>query len=112
MNRSTQQHKNYRPAKPEVWSGRQVSKDSGVQYWYQAVQCVPVSDSDTVKSDGFGLLGYACDEGVKRNQGRIGAAGGPLALREKLGKLAWPHDGLKVYDFGDVLCPDSDMESS
>ena len=28
------------------------------------------------------LLGYACDEGVRRNGGRVGAAGGPAAVRK------------------------------
>ena len=34
------------------------------------------------------LLGFACDEGVKRNQGRTGAAGAPDVLRKALANLA------------------------
>ncbi len=35
------------------------------------------------------LLGFACDEGVRRNKGRTGAGHGPEALRRALARL-WP----------------------
>ncbi len=35
------------------------------------------------------LLGFASDEGVRRNQGRQGARHGPPALRRALANLAW-----------------------
>ncbi|GAA4279798.1 formimidoylglutamase [Gaetbulibacter aestuarii] len=105
------QHTNYNPGKPDHWSGRKISESLGVQYWYQAVVCKAISELKNLESGGFGLLGYACDEGVKRNQGRVGAVEGPKVLRGKLGKVAWHHETKTVYDFGTVLCKDSDLEA-
>ena len=56
----------------------------------------------------FGLLGFACDEGVRRNQGRPGAADAPRVFREILNKTH-----LSSYkDFGDVACLDTDLEAA
>jgi len=57
------------------------------------------------------LLGFACDAGVRRNQGRPGAAGGPNAIRRMLAGLA--AHGLDVlHDAGDVACADGDLEAA
>lgn len=47
------------------------------------------------------ILGFASDEGVRRNGGRVGAASGPAALRGALASLAAPGTGL--FDGGDVV---------
>ena len=47
------------------------------------------------------FLGYDSDDGIARNQGRVGAAQGPGAIRAALGSLA-AIEGLKLYDAGDV----------
>ena len=36
------------------------------------------------------VIGFACDAGVKRNKGRIGAKEGPAALRQALANLSAP----------------------
>ena len=38
------------------------------------------------------LIGFACDEGVRRNGGRVGAKDGPRAIRAALANLAWHQD--------------------
>lgn len=61
---------------------------------------------------GVALVGFACDAGVARNQGRIGAAKGPRALRQALAPLAWHRQG-PALDAGDIVCQgDSDMETA
>lgn len=61
----------------------------------------------------FALLGYACDEGVKRNLGRPGAAQGPNAIRAQLGKMAnHLSDKVTLQDLGNFNCLDGDMEAS
>lgn len=37
-------------------------------------------------------MGFACDEGVKRNAGRPGAAGAPDALRKALANIPATRD--------------------
>lgn len=54
-------------------------------------------------------MGFRCDEGVRRNQGRPGAFDGPVAIRSALSNLpAWSELSLK--DLGDVICADDAME--
>lgn len=55
------------------------------------------------------LIGFASDEGVHRNQGRVGAVDGPAALRAALSSLA-VHDELTVIDHGDVAVEGTDLE--
>ncbi len=60
----------------------------------------------------FALLGFRCDEGIRRNMGRIGAVEGPLILREVLAKLPVHRQDILCYDAGDITCVDNDLESS
>lgn len=55
------------------------------------------------------LLGFASDEGVHRNFGRVGAVEGPTALRSALASLA-VHEELTVVDHGDVAVEGNDLE--
>jgi len=57
------------------------------------------------------LLGFACDAGVRRNQGRSGAANGPVAIRRMMANL--PARGLRIlHDAGDAACDDGDLEAA
>lgn len=47
------------------------------------------------------LLGYPCELGVALNQGRVGAAAGPNALRKMLANLPWNING-RLVDAGDT----------
>jgi len=60
---------------------------------------------------GVCLLGFECDEGVRRNQGRVGAVEGPVAIRKALGNLAWDV-GRPLFDAGNVCCVDADLEGA
>jgi formiminoglutamase len=51
------------------------------------------------------LIGFACDAGVARNKGRLGAAQGPAALRSALGSLAL-HTDVRLTDHGDIAVHD------
>ncbi|NQY11735.1 MAG: formimidoylglutamase [Flavobacteriales bacterium] len=105
----------FRPATKEDWKGRETKPELGNQYWYQAVELFEdnhlSNNKSAINNTNIALLGYACDEGVGRNQGRIGAKYGPGKLREQLAKLAFHHDEKRITDFGDVLCFDGNMEA-
>jgi len=66
---------------------------------------------ESSSSGGSALLGFASDEGVRRNFGRVGAAGGPAAIRAVLSRLA-VHMSPPLYDAGDVTCADGDLEGA
>ncbi len=97
----------YSPPSKKNWTGR---SDPG--YWYQEINLLPLDQISNHSRDSrsFGILGYACEEGVIRNQGRPGAAAGPNAFRQQLASTAWHQAGLSVYDIGDLHCEGSDME--
>ncbi|WP_175772619.1 formimidoylglutamase [Paraburkholderia phenazinium] len=57
------------------------------------------------------IVGFGSDEGVRRNQGRIGAAHAPKELRRALAGL--PAKALTaLHDAGDVLCDDGNLEAA
>ncbi|MBV6416470.1 MAG: Formimidoylglutamase [Steroidobacteraceae bacterium] len=92
-----------------TWQGRidAADGDSG-RRWHQIVQ--PLEPG---APPGVALLGFACDEGVRRNQGRIGASGGPQALRRALAPLAYHGSrGTPLYDAGDIECQGEDLEGA
>ena len=90
-----------------VWTGRiDAAEGQGALRWHQWVK--PFARSQPA---GAALIGLACDEGVKRNQGRTGAREGPSALRKALANLAW-HGHAPLYDAGDVSCTDSNLEGA
>lgn len=99
----------YKTAEMALWQGRvnEEENDDGTAalLWHQKVQGI----SDHLPP-GFALLGFACDEGVRRNKGRPGAASGPDAIRSSLANVAWHQD--RVYDAGNVVCQNPDLESA
>ena len=96
---------------PSLWTGR---KSDTIEYWHQGA--ISVKDLNLDKTNEFpkvGILGYAGEEGVKRNQGRLGTAEGPNAIRKNLGTLAFHlPEKSRIFDYGDVYTEDSDLESS
>jgi formiminoglutamase len=92
-----------------AWSGRVDAADAATsRRWHQVVQ--PLDKADCA---GHVLLGFASDEGVRRNQGRTGAAEGPRALRRALSNLAWhANETARLYDAGDVACQNQDLEAA
>ena len=92
-----------------AWTGR-VDAVDGVagRRWHQVVRPTAAGDAP-----GVALLGFACDAGVARNQGRVGAADGPRALRRALATLAWHGDDRQpLLDAGDVTCEGDALEAA
>ena len=102
--------KNYKEPSTENWKGR-ASKHA--LYLHEMVNCVPFDENFNPKGKSIALLGYSCDEGVKRNQGRVGAKDGPDAIRRSLGKM--PNhlpERVRLYDLGNITCIKGDMEAA
>lgn len=98
-----------RPADPTIWRGRVDAEEAGdASRWHQHVK--PWSPG---AARGVALIGFACDAGVRRNQGRTGAAEGPFAIRRALAGHAWHQPG-PVWDAGDVRLGDGsdDLEGA
>jgi len=90
-----------------VWSGRtDATEGPRALRWHQIIQ--PAANA---RAPGVALIGFACDEGVRRNQGRIGARRGPNALRKMLANLA-VHSERPLYEAGDEDCAHGNLERS
>ena len=95
----------HRPAEPSSWTGRADAEEGPrALRWHQAIR--PLLEG---AAPGVALLGFACDAGVLRNQGRPGAAEGPDALRRALSNLAWRRTA-PAWDAGDVVVTDDALE--
>ncbi|NGP06828.1 formimidoylglutamase [Rhodococcus sp. 14C212] len=81
---------------PAPWTGRDDGPGPEHLRWHDVVSPLPV---DAARAQV--LLGFRSDEGVRRNQGRAGAADGPIALRRALASLALPAPAT-IHDAGDI----------
>ncbi len=90
-----------------LYQGRQEPYENQLaKYYYQVIK--------TYTNQPICLIGFACDQGVNRNQGRIGAKDAPdviksafvkLPISWQLQKLLGELDGL-IGDVGNVVCDD------
>ncbi|ELZ5938441.1 formimidoylglutamase [Providencia stuartii] len=90
-------------AAPFIWQGR---TDGDTEEHLRIHQ---VMNKNTPAQ--FALIGFASDEGVKRNKGRLGAKAGPDAIRQQLAGLPL-HQPLAIRDAGTIYCDDGQLESA
>ena len=94
-------------AEPFIWQGRIDAEEVGPSTrWHQHV-----APFDAASHGGVALIGFAVDEGVRRNGGRVGAAAGPRAARQALANLPWMGERA-VWDAGDVDCVGDDLDGA
>lgn len=108
----------YAPTDKHSWTGRIDSNEGDLgQRWHQKVKLIDLSTEKipSLKKEVLGIviLGFKCDEGVRRNKGRTGAAEGPEALRKACSNHANHfHENTLLFDGGNVICIDGDLESA
>ncbi|PNI08395.1 formimidoylglutamase [Arthrobacter sp. AFG7.2] len=104
---------------PQPWQGRFDGDDASHRRWWQAVSAYDGGAGTTGRGAGAGpeqtprsavLLGFASDEGVRRNKGRTGAAAAPAAIRKALAPLAF-HLERAVSDAGDIVVSGGGLEA-
>ncbi|ENG9752652.1 formimidoylglutamase [Salmonella enterica] len=100
------------PASPALWQGRDDSIEApDARRLFQTV-----TRSETFSPENWqqkiALMGFACDEGVKRNAGRPGAAGGPDALRKALANMTSHQGHERLVDLGNWVAPTPDLEGA
>lgn len=102
----------WQPASPTLWQGRDDSAEAAnALRLFQTVTRSPTFSPEMYREK-IALLGFACDEGVKRNQGRPGAAGAPDALRRALANLASHHGHDRLVDLGNIIAQAPDLEGA
>ncbi len=111
-------HVRHLAADMRQWTGRVEPFESGrALYWYQIAKPYGINHSRPTVVQQIGLVGFACDQGVRRNQGRIGARYAPALIRSVFAKLPIVSelqdrfaDNLHnlLGDAGDIHCNDND----
>ncbi|MFD4355323.1 formimidoylglutamase [Nocardia sp. NPDC058518] len=88
-----------------AWTGRVDGTTPEHLRWHQAVTPYePGADPGACV-----FVGFACEEGVRRNKGRLGAAQGPDALRRALSPMALATE-LRAFDAGTIAVTDDRLE--
>lgn len=100
----------YHPPDPAIWQGRLDSPPRSCLF--QQIQFLDLRAKLTsCTHPTFALLGFACDEGIRRNRGRLGAAQGPDALKRALAPLPI-HHLLHCVDAGHLGCESGALEDA
>ncbi len=105
----------YRQADMSLWKRKRLKDQASVsadRFWSgQVSELGRFSSGDELPDEELrplAIIGFASDEGVKRNAGRSGAIHGPLVIRKALANLAWHHQR-KVFDAGDIWCEEEQL---
>lgn len=102
----------WQPTAPERWTGRDDSAESpAAKRLFQTVTVTRDFAPDAHPGK-IALLGFACDEGVKRNLGRAGAQQGPDALRKALANMASHQGHERLVDVGNVHAEPDRLEAA
>lgn len=88
-----------------AWTGRVDGTTPEQLRWHQIV--TPYEPGNGPGACVF--VGFACEEGVRRNKGRLGAAQGPDALRRALAPMALATE-LRAFDAGTIAVTDDRLE--
>lgn len=92
----------------DLWQGRPDAKMN--EYIYQMVDVTKLNQLPE-SNEGFAIIGFASDEGIRRNFGRIGAKEGPNQLRKALATIA-ANKKIALYDLGNIECIDNNLEKA
>ena len=100
------------------WTGRaEPFETARACYWHQLAQPYVFDDATPKAGQCIGLVGFACDQGVRRNQGRVGARAAPPLIRQAFAALPVIAELQQRFnkklptllgDAGDIHCHDHD----
>lgn len=102
----------YTTANEGTWFARIDGFDENQLRWHQSVEPININQlPPPAGRKNIAFLGFISDEGVKRNKGRIGAAKAPERIRRLCSSLPNIH-GISIYDAGDILCYNENLEKA
>lgn len=92
------------------WTGRFDGEEDSYQRIFQRVKTA--ADYNAVDPNDFVLHGFAVDEGVKRNKGRVGAQKAPDVIRKNMSNFPVFNYRFSLKDFGNIHCDNQDLETT
>jgi formiminoglutamase len=106
----------YEAANLEIWQGRVDSRENYDAFrWHQWMKPLDLRQKlpEFSGKTGFALLGFCCDEGIRRNKGRQGAAAAPNIIRRELANLPCSFSSeVCLFDAGNITCTDGELMKS
>lgn len=100
----------WRSTSPQIWQGRDDSAEAtNAKRIFQTIQ---QPEAFSPAPSGIGLIGFECDEGVKRNHGRPGAVQAPDTLRRALANMASHQGHERLVDMGSIYLEGTDLEAA
>lgn len=95
----------------DLWKGRTDSLTDRDEFRIHQI----VSDLHTTSTNNntCGIIGFSCDEGVRRNKGRLGSKEAPNEIRKSLSSISWHGQSTgHLVDFGNIICEDRQLEAA
>lgn len=90
-----------------IWTGR---FDGDEPLYHRVFQRVSLEENyENISTNDFVLHGFAVDEGVKRNQGRIGAKDAPDLIRKNICNFPVVNPEFNLKDFGNIKADDQNL---
>ncbi len=96
-------------------NGRIDGTAADVLRWHQVIKSIDLNNhqiSLAPNHKGFVFLGFATDEGVRRNQGRVGASAGHQSIAQVIANLPVHFDNIELFHGGVILCEDGNLEKA
>lgn len=93
-----------------IWQGRLDGEEPLFHRLFQRVQ--EAENHDLIITNDFVLHGFAVDEGVKRNKGRVGAKDAPDIIRKNMANFPVILPDFSMLDFGNITCEDGELEKA
>ncbi|KZR59681.1 formimidoylglutamase [Pseudobacillus badius] len=101
----------YTLADQQHWSGRIDSESDRSAFRLHQIVTLKNIEQLNENESAFGLVGFECEEGVRRNKGRLGAALAPNKIRRFLSNLPYTFDK-KLIDTGNIACDGNQLEKA
>lgn len=93
-----------------IWQGR---FDGDEPLYHRIFQRVSMEENyENILTNDFVLHGFAVDEGVKRNKGRVGAKDAPDVIRKNISNFPVINPNFNLKDFGNINCENEDLENT
>ena len=93
-----------------IWQGRLDGEELLFHRLFQRVK--EEQNYDNISTDDFVLHGFAVDEGVRRNKGRLGAKDAPDIIRKNMANFPVILPDFSMLDFGNITCEDGNLENT
>lgn len=101
----------YKLPDKQFWSGRIDSEENQDSFRFHQMVTLKSIEKPSEGENAFSLIGFESDEGVRRNNGRVGAALAPNEIKKSLAKLPFNlNKDTRMIDNGNVVCENEELE--